>query len=62
MKISIEGPETIKLYPESEHERENLDALWQIIIRCDRDSKVLCPVGEYVPSRHESAQFVIQDA
>ena len=60
MKISLEGPETIKFYPESEHEKVNLDALWKVIIRCDEDSKVLCPVGEYIPAKHDSAQFVIQ--
>jgi hypothetical protein len=61
MKISIEGPETIKFYPETVHEKENLDALWKVLIRCDEDSKVLCPVGEYRTSKHDNAQFAVQD-
>ena len=61
MKISIEGPTTIKMIPESEHEKERLDALWKLVIRCDEASKVLCPIGAYIPSEHDGASFVIQD-
>jgi hypothetical protein len=61
MKISIESPTRIKLIPEAEHEKESLDALWKLIIRCDKDSKVLCPIGEYIPSLKDGASFVIQD-
>ena len=45
MKISIESPTRIKMIPENEHEKESLDALWKLVIRCDKDSKVLCPIG-----------------
>ena len=61
MKISIEGPTTIKMIPEAEHEQESLEALWKLIIRCDQDSKVLCPIGAYIPSQDDGASFVIQD-
>ena len=61
MKISIESDTRIKLVPESEHEKENLDALWKLVIRCDKDSKVLCPIGSYLPATDDSANFVIQD-
>lgn len=61
MKISIEGPTRIKMIPETEHEKENLEALWKTIVRCDQDSKVLCPIGAYIPSEHDGASFVIQD-
>lgn len=61
MKISIEGKSVIKLIPETEHEKANLDALWKILIRCDEDSKVLCPIGEYIPHKQDGAQFAIQD-
>ncbi|MBN1412521.1 MAG: hypothetical protein JW969_16860 [Spirochaetales bacterium] len=61
MKISIEGSTRIKLIPESDHEKENLDALWKILIRCDEDSKVLCPIGEYLPYKQDGAEFTIQD-
>ena len=61
MKISIESPTRIKMIPESDHEKEALDALWKLLIRCDQDSKVLCPIGEYIPSLEDGAGFVIQD-
>jgi hypothetical protein len=61
MKILIESPTRIKMVPEAEHEKENLEALWKLIIRCDQDSKVLCPIGAYVATKDEGASFVIQD-
>ncbi len=61
MKISIESATRIMMIPEKDHEKEALDALWKIIIRCDAASKVLCPIGAYLPSESEGASFVIQD-
>ncbi|GAX61913.1 hypothetical protein SCALIN_C28_0115 [Candidatus Scalindua japonica] len=61
MKISMESDTRIKIIPESEHEKESLDALWKLVIRCDTDSKVLCPIGSYIPSTDDGANFVIQD-
>lgn len=61
MKILIESPTRIKMVPEAEHEKENLEALWKLIIRCDQDSKVLCPIGAYIATKDEGASFVIQD-
>jgi hypothetical protein len=61
MKISIESPTRIKMIPEAEHEKDSLDALWKLVIRCDRDSKVLCPIGAYLPSEDDGASFTIQD-
>lgn len=61
MKILIESSSRVKMVPESEHEQEGLDALWKLVIRCDEDSKVLCPIGSYMPAEDEGASFVIQD-
>ena len=61
MKISIESETRIKLIPEAEHEKESLEALWKLVLRCDEDSKVLCPIGSYMPSKDDGASFVIQD-
>ena len=61
MEISIESPTRIKMIPENEHEKESLDALWKLVIRCDKDSKVLCPIGAYIPSQDDGANFTIQD-
>ncbi len=61
MKIVTESDTRIKMIPESEHEKEGLDALWKLIIRCDTNSKVLCPIGSYIPSKDDGASFFIQD-
>ena len=61
MKISIESPNRIKMIPESEHEKESLDSLWKTIVCCDEDGKVLCPIGAYIPSTDDGANFAIQD-
>ena len=61
MKISIESPTTVKMIPENQHEKKSLEALWNIVIRCDSDSKVLLPIGSYVAHKDEGASFSIQD-
>ena len=61
MKILIESPTRIKIVPEAEHEQKSLDALWKLVIRCDTDSKVLCPIGVYIPGQDDGASFTIQD-
>ncbi len=61
MKISMESPTRIKMIPETEHEKESLDSLWKTIVRCDQDSKVLCPIGAYIPATDDGASFAIQD-
>ena len=49
------------MIPDSDHEKEGLDALWKAVIRCDTDSKVLCPIGSYIPATDDGANFIIQD-
>jgi hypothetical protein len=61
MKISIESPTRIKMIPETEQEKKSLEEVWKMIIRCDKDSKVLCPIGEYIASKNDGASFYIQD-
>ncbi len=61
MKISIEGNTRIKMIAETQHEKESLESLWKILIRCETDSKVLCPIGSYIASQDDGANFVIQD-
>jgi hypothetical protein len=38
MRISIESKTRIKMIPENKHEKENLESLWKILIRCETDS------------------------
>lgn len=61
MKILIESPTRIKMIPETDHEKAGLESLWKLVIRCDEDSKVLCPIGAYIPTEHDGASFVVQD-
>lgn len=61
MKIQMESEERVALIPETDHERRALDGLWKLVIRCDADSKVLCPIGQYMPQEGDEAEFVIQD-
>jgi hypothetical protein len=61
MKIRMESEERVALIPETDHERQALDGLWKLVIRCDEDSKVLCPIGQYMPQKGEEAEFLIQD-
>jgi hypothetical protein len=61
MKISIESPNRVKMIPENEHEKESLDSLWKTVLRCDEASKVLCPIGSYLPATDDGASFAIQD-
>ena len=61
MRISIESPQRITMTPESDQEKADLDALWKAIIRCDEDSKVLCPIGTFSATEHGTASFAIQD-
>jgi hypothetical protein len=61
MKIRMESEERVALIPENDHERDALDGLWKLVIRCDENSKVLCPIGQYTPEEGEHAEFVVQD-
>ncbi|RMG71885.1 MAG: hypothetical protein D6710_05470 [Nitrospirae bacterium] len=59
MKIELEGS-LIKMIPENDREREELNQLWNIIIGCVKDNKKLVPVGEYLPGMKEVATFHIE--
>ncbi|NOX20911.1 MAG: hypothetical protein GXO99_06610 [Nitrospirae bacterium] len=59
MKIELEGT-LIKMIPENEREREELNQLWNIIIDCVNQNKKLVPVGEYLPGIKEVATFHIE--
>ena len=61
MRIMIESSQRITMTPETEQERAELDDLWKAIIRCNEDSKILCPIGVYTATEHEKASFVIKD-
>lgn len=59
MKIELEGT-LIRMKPDNDREREELNQLWTIIIGCVNEGKKLVPVGEYIPGIKEVATFHIE--
>jgi hypothetical protein len=59
MRIELEGS-LLKMTPENDREKEELNQLWTIIIGCIDEGKKLVPVGEYIPGVKEVAVFNIE--
>ena len=59
MKIELEGT-LLKMTPENEREKDELNQLWSVIIDCVKDNKKLVPVGQYIPGMKEVATFNIE--
>jgi len=59
MKIELEGT-LLKMTPENDREKEELNQLWTIIIDCVKENKKLVPVGQYLPGMKEVATFNIE--
>ncbi|MEW6599679.1 MAG: hypothetical protein AB1499_01790 [Nitrospirota bacterium] len=59
MRIELEGS-LLKMTPENQREKEELNQLWTIIIGCVSEGKKLVPVGEYIPGVKEVAVFNIE--
>ncbi|HSB52569.1 MAG TPA: hypothetical protein VLD40_07905 [Dissulfurispiraceae bacterium] len=59
MKIELEGT-LIKMTPESDKEKDELNQLWTVIVGCVTDNKKLVPVGQYLPGIKEVAVFNIE--
>ncbi len=59
MKIELEGT-LLKMIPENDREKTELNQLWTIIIGCVSDGRKLVPVGEYIPGIKEVAVFNIE--
>lgn len=59
MKIELEGT-LLKMTPENDREKKELNQLWTIIIDCVKENKKLVPVGEYLPGVKETATFNIE--
>ncbi|MGO9612135.1 MAG: hypothetical protein ACLPX5_03780 [Dissulfurispiraceae bacterium] len=60
MKIELEGT-LIKMTPENEREKTELNQLWTIIIDCVSQNRKLVPVGQYIPGIKEVAVFNIEE-
>ncbi len=59
MKIELEGM-LIRMIPENDREKTEMNQLWTIIIGCVNEGKKLVPVGEYQPGIKEVATFHIE--
>lgn len=59
MKIELEGT-LLKMTPENDREKQELNHLWKAIIGCVKEGKKLVPVGQYVPGSKEVAVFNIE--
>jgi hypothetical protein len=59
MKIELEGT-LLKMTPENEREKAELNQLWTILIDCVKENKKLVPVGQYIPGMKEVAVFNIE--
>lgn len=59
MKIELEGT-LIKMTPENNREKNELNQLWVILIDCVKENKKLVPVGQYLPGMKEVATFNIE--
>lgn len=59
MRIELEGS-LLKMTPENEREKTELNKLWTIVIGCVSEGKKLVPVGQYIPGIKEVAVFNIE--
>jgi hypothetical protein len=59
MRIELEGT-LLKMTPENDREKKELNQLWTIIIGCVDEGKKLVPVGQYLPGIKEVATFNIE--
>lgn len=59
MRIELEGS-LLKMTPENDREKTELNQLWSIIIGCVSEGKKLVPVGEYIPGVKEVAVFNVE--
>jgi hypothetical protein len=59
MKIELEGS-LIRMTPETDREKTELNQLWTILIDCLKENRKLVPVGQYIPGIKEVAVFNIE--
>jgi hypothetical protein len=59
MRIELEGS-LLKMTPENDREKSELNQLWTVIISCVSENRKLVPVGEYIPGVKDVAVFNIE--
>jgi hypothetical protein len=61
MKISVEK-NVVEFVPDNDTETVQLESLWNTIVDCVKFNRKLVPIGEYVPSKSNTARFAIEDS
>jgi hypothetical protein len=61
MKISVEK-NVVEFVPDNDAETVQLESLWNAIVDCVKFNRKLVPIGEYVPSKSNTARFAIEDS
>ncbi len=59
MKIKIEK-NVVDFHPESDQETTDLEKLWRLLVDCNGFNKNITPIGEYLPSKKNTASFYIE--
>jgi len=59
MKLVLDK-NVVDFVPETPAETAAMEVLWRKIIDCAGTSKVLAPIGEYVPTKKNQLSFVIE--
>ena len=59
MKLEIEGT-LLKMTPENDREKKDLETLWNTVVSCTNFNKKLVPVGQYTIGLKETAKFNIE--
>jgi hypothetical protein len=61
MKISVEK-NVVEFVPDNDAETVQLESLWNTIVDCVKFNRKLVPIGEYVPSKSNTARFAIEES
>ncbi len=59
MKVVIDK-NVVDFIPETAAETASMEVLWRKIIDCAGYSKILAPIGEYIPTKKNQLSFVIE--
>lgn len=59
MKITVDR-NVVEFSPDTPQETADMEILWRVVVDCLKDSKSLTPIGEYIPTKSNTARFVIE--
>jgi len=50
----------VEFTPETDNEKTMLGGLWRLLVDCARFNNKLVPVGEYIPTKNNTARFAVE--